>query len=301
MVEQEKFKSGFVAIIGRPNVGKSTLLNQLVGRKVAIMSDKPQTTRHKIHSIINRDDAQIIFLDTPGIHKPKHKLGEYMVEVALGTLKEVDVILFLVEPRLPGPGDEYIINQLQEVKTPVILVINKIDLLESKVELLPLIDVYRQKYNFAEIIPVSALKPENLERLMDLVVSYLPYGPKYYPDDMITDRPEQFIMAELIREKILHLTSQEVPHGVAVVVEEVEPRSEQLVYVRAVIYTEKESHKAILIGKGGRMLKEIGRRAREEMELLLGSKIYLDLWVKVKEDWRNQELYLKNFGYANRD
>ncbi|MBE3585547.1 MAG: GTPase Era [Thermoanaerobacter sp.] len=301
MVEQEKFKSGFVAIIGRPNVGKSTLLNQLVGRKVAIMSDKPQTTRHKIHSIINRDDAQIIFLDTPGIHKPKHKLGEYMVEVALGTLKEVDVILFLVEPRLPGPGDEYIINQLQEVKTPVILVINKIDLLEGKVELLPLIDVYRQKYNFAEIIPVSALKPENLERLMDLVVSYLPYGPKYYPDDMITDRPEQFIMAELIREKILHLTSQEVPHGVAVVVEEVEPRSEQLVYVRAVIYTEKESHKAILIGKGGRMLKEIGRRAREEMELLLGSKIYLDLWVKVKEDWRNQELYLKNFGYANRD
>lgn len=300
-MEQEKFKSGFVAIIGRPNVGKSTLLNQLVGRKVAIMSDKPQTTRHKIHSIINRDDAQIIFLDTPGIHKPKHKLGEYMVEVALGTLKEVDVILFLVEPRLPGPGDEYIINQLQEVKTPVILVINKIDLLESKVELLPLIDVYRQKYNFAEIIPVSALKPENLECLMDLVVSYLPYGPKYYPDDMITDRPEQFIMAELIREKILHLTSQEVPHGVAVVVEEVEPRSEQLVYVRAVIYTEKESHKAILIGKGGRMLKEIGRRAREEMELLLGSKIYLDLWVKVKEDWRNQELYLKNFGYANRD
>ncbi|MCS5696182.1 GTPase Era [Desulfofundulus thermocisternus] len=300
-MEQEKFKSGFVAIIGRPNVGKSTLLNQLVGRKVAIMSDKPQTTRHKIHSIINRDDAQVIFLDTPGIHKPKHKLGEYMVEVALGTLKEVDVILFLVEPRLPGPGDEYIINQLQEVKTPVILVINKIDLLESKVELLPLIDVYRQKYNFAEIIPVSALKPENLECLMDLVVSYLPYGPKYYPDDMITDRPEQFIMAELIREKILHLTSQEVPHGVAVVVEEVEPRSEQLVYVRAVIYTEKESHKAILIGKGGRMLKEIGRRAREEMELLLGSKIYLDLWVKVKEDWRNQELYLKNFGYANRD
>ncbi|WP_034634183.1 GTPase Era [Desulfofundulus thermocisternus] len=301
MVEQEKFKSGFVAIIGRPNVGKSTLLNQLVGRKVAIMSDKPQTTRHKIHSIINRDDAQIIFLDTPGIHKPKHKLGEYMVEVALGTLKEVDVILFLVEPRLPGPGDEYIINQLREVTTPVILVINKIDLLDNKAELLPLIDVFRQKYNFAEIVPVSALKPENLERLMDLVVSYLPYGPKYYPDDMITDRPEQFIMAELIREKVLHLTSQEVPHGVAVVVEEVEPRSEQLVYVRAVIYTEKESHKAILIGKGGRMLKEIGRLAREEMELLLGSKIYLDLWVKVKEDWRNQDLYLKNFGYSNRD
>ncbi|RKO66241.1 GTPase Era [Desulfofundulus salinus] len=301
MVEQEKFKSGFVAIIGRPNVGKSTLLNQLVGHKVAIMSDKPQTTRHKIHSIITRDDAQIIFLDTPGIHKPRHKLGEYMVEVALGALREVDVILFLVEPQLPGPGDEYIINQLREVTTPVILVINKIDLLDNKAELLPLIDVFREKYNFAEIIPVSALKPENLDRLVELVVSYLPYGPKYYPDNMVTDRPEQFIMAELIREKVLHLTSQEVPHGVAVVVEEVEPRSDQLLYVRAVIYTEKESHKAILIGKGGRMLKEIGRLAREEMELLLGSKIYLDLWVKVKEDWRNQDLYLRNFGYAGRD
>ncbi|SHI32638.1 GTP-binding protein Era [Desulfofundulus thermosubterraneus DSM 16057] len=300
-MEQEKFKSGFVAIIGRPNVGKSTLLNQLVGHKVAIMSDKPQTTRHKIHSIITRDDAQIIFLDTPGIHKPRHKLGEYMVEVALGALKEVDVILFLVEPQLPGPGDEYIINQLREVTTPVILVINKIDLLENKAELLPLIDVFRQKYNFAEIVPVSALKPENLDHLVELVVSYLPYGPKYYPDNMVTDRPEQFIMAELIREKVLHLTTQEVPHGVAVVVEEIEPRSDQLLYVRAVIYTEKESHKAILIGKGGRMLKEIGRLAREEMELLLGSKIYLDLWVKVKEDWRNQDLYLRNFGYAGRD
>ncbi len=300
-MEQEKFKSGFVAIIGRPNVGKSTLLNQLVGHKVAIMSDKPQTTRHKIHSIITRDDAQIIFLDTPGIHKPRHKLGEYMVEVALGALREVDVILFLVEPQLPGPGDEYIINQLREVTTPVILVINKIDLLDNKAELLPLIDVFSQKYNFAEIVPVSALKPENLDRLVELVVSYLPYGPKYYPDNMVTDRPEQFIMAELIREKVLHLTSQEVPHGVAVVVEEVEPRSDQLVYVRAVIYTEKESHKAILIGRGGRMLKEIGRLAREEMELLLGSKIYLDLWVKVKEDWRNQDLYLRNFGYSERD
>ncbi|WP_307401701.1 GTPase Era [Desulfofundulus luciae] len=301
MVEQEKFKSGFVAIIGRPNVGKSTLLNQLVGHKVAIMSDKPQTTRHKIHSIITRDDAQIIFLDTPGIHKPRHKLGEYMVEVALGALREVDVILFLVEPQLPGPGDEYIINQLREVTTPVILVINKIDLLDNKAELLPLIDVFSQKYNFAEIIPVSALKPENLDRLVELVVSYLPSGPKYYPDNMVTDRPEQFIMAELIREKVLHLTAQEVPHGVTVVVEEVEPRSDQLLYVRAVIYTEKESHKAILIGKGGRMLKEIGRLAREEMELLLGSKIYLDLWVKVKEDWRNQDLYLRNFGYTDRD
>ncbi|MDQ0286490.1 GTP-binding protein Era [Desulfofundulus luciae] len=300
-MEQEKFKSGFVAIIGRPNVGKSTLLNQLVGHKVAIMSDKPQTTRHKIHSIITRDDAQIIFLDTPGIHKPRHKLGEYMVEVALGALREVDVILFLVEPQLPGPGDEYIINQLREVTTPVILVINKIDLLDNKAELLPLIDVFSQKYNFAEIIPVSALKPENLDRLVELVVSYLPSGPKYYPDNMVTDRPEQFIMAELIREKVLHLTAQEVPHGVTVVVEEVEPRSDQLLYVRAVIYTEKESHKAILIGKGGRMLKEIGRLAREEMELLLGSKIYLDLWVKVKEDWRNQDLYLRNFGYTDRD
>ncbi|HHW43422.1 GTPase Era [Desulfofundulus thermobenzoicus] len=295
---QEQFRSGFVALVGRPNVGKSTLLNRLVGQKVAIMSDKPQTTRHKIHSVVTRADAQVVFLDTPGIHKPKHKLGEYMVDVALSALREVDVVLFLVEATAPGPGDEYIINQLREIKTPVFLVINKIDLLGNKNELLPLIDQFRQKFSFAEIVPVSALEGENLERLFNLVVSYLPFGPQYYPDEMITDRPERFIMAELIREKVLHLTNQEVPHAVAVVVEEVEKRSAQLVYVRAVIYAERESQKAILIGKGGRMLREVGRLAREEMEALLGSKIYLDLWVKVKPDWRNRDPYLKDFGYT---
>ncbi|WP_027717895.1 GTPase Era [Desulfovirgula thermocuniculi] len=297
-MEEGKFKSGFVTIIGRPNVGKSTLLNQLVGQKVAIMSDKPQTTRHKIHSIITREDAQVIFLDTPGIHKPRHKLGEYMVEVALGTLKEVDLILFLVEPQPPGPGDEFIIAQLREVQTPVFLVINKIDLLKKKTELLPVIDAYRGKYNFAEYIPISALERDNLDKLVDLVVSYLPYGPKYYPEDMVTDRPERFIMAELIREKVLHLTSQEVPHGVAVVVEEVERRSPRLTYVRATVYVDKESHKAILIGRGGRMLKEIGKLAREEMEALFGSQIYLDLWVKARPGWRDHDLYLRNFGYV---
>lgn len=297
----EDFKSGFVALVGRPNVGKSTLLNRLVGQKVAIISDKPQTTRNKIHSVVTRPDAQIIFLDTPGIHKPKHKLGEYMVEVALGALREVDVVLFLVEAKTPGSGDEYIINQLREVNTPVFLVINKIDLLEDKDKLLPIIDIFRHKYNFTEIVPVSALEGENLERLLNLVVSYLPPGPKYYPDDMITDRPERFIMAELIREKVLQLTIQEVPHAVAVVVEEIEPRSQDLVYARAVIYTERESQKGILIGKGGHMLKEVGRLAREEMEALLGTRIFLDLWVKVKPDWRNRDLYLRNFGYTGLD
>lgn len=297
----EDFKSGFVALVGRPNVGKSTLLNRLVGQKVAIISDKPQTTRNKIHSVVTRPDAQIIFLDTPGIHKPKHKLGEYMVEVALGALREVDVVLFLVEAKTPGSGDKYIINQLREVNTPVFLVINKIDLLEDKDKLLPIIDIFRHKYNFTEIVPVSALEGENLERLLNLVVSYLPPGPKYYPDDMITDRPERFIMAELIREKVFQLTIQEVPYAVAVVVEEIEPRSQDLVYARAVIYTERESQKGILIGKGGHMLKEVGRLAREEMEALLGTRIFLDLWVKVKPDWRNRDLYLRNFGYTGLD
>ena len=286
-------------MIGRPNVGKSTLLNGLVGQKVAIMSDKPQTTRHKIHSVVTREDAQIIFLDTPGIHRPRHRLGEYMVEVALGALREVDVVCFLVETKEPGPGDEYIIGQLRDLNTPVFLVLNKIDLVE-KDALLPLIEIYRRKYNFAEIIPVSALTGENLPRLMDVVVGYLPPGPKYYPDDMVTDRPERFIMAELIREKVLHLTSQEVPHSVAVVVEEVEEKKNGLVLVRAVIYTERESQKRILIGRGGQMLKEVGRRAREEMEALLGSRIFLDLWVKVRPDWRNRASALQDFGYTLR-
>ncbi len=297
MTVKDSFKSGFAAIVGRPNVGKSTLLNRLVGQKIAIVSDKPQTTRHKIHSVITREEAQLVLLDTPGIHKPKHRLGEYMVEVALGTLKEVDVILFVVEAETPGPGDTFILEQMKKVTTPVLLVINKIDRV-AKHDLLPLIESYRQLYDFKEIVPVSALNGENVERLTDLMVNYLPVGPKYYPDDMVTDRPERFIMAELIREKVLHLTSQEVPHSVAVVVEEVEERSNGMVAVRAVIYTERDSQKGILIGKGGAMLKRVGQQAREEMEALFGSKFFLDLWVKVKSDWRNKDSYIRNFGYT---
>ncbi|MGQ9556927.1 MAG: GTPase Era [Desulfurispora sp.] len=296
-MQSEGYKSGFVAIVGRPNVGKSTLLNRLVGQKVAIMSDKPQTTRHRIHSVITRPDAQIVLMDTPGIHKPKHKLGQYMVDVALNTLREVDVVLFLVEAERPGPGDQYIIEQLRQIKTPIILVINKIDLV-SRQDLLPLIEAFRTTLDYREIVPLSALTGENVATLPDLLVRYLPEGPKYYPDDMITDRPERFIMAELIREKVLHLTFQEVPHSVAVVVENVERRRDDLVAVDAVIYTERDSQKAILIGKGGQMLKKIGQLAREEMEALFGNKFFLQLWVKVKEDWRNRENIIRQFGYT---
>ncbi|MCL6634698.1 MAG: GTPase Era [Peptococcaceae bacterium] len=299
--EKRDFKSGFVAIIGRTNVGKSTLLNRLVGRKVAIMSDKPQTTRNKILCVLTRDDAQIIFLDTPGFHKPRHRLGEHLVQVALKTLKEVDAVLFLVEAgQPPGPGDHFIVKQFAGLTTPVLLVINKIDLVRRD-ELLPLIESYSRLYKFAEIVPVSALTGENLPRLLDAVTVYLPAGPQYYPEEMITDRPESFIMAELIREKILHLTSQEVPHSVAVVIEELQERPNGVVAVRAVVYTEKESQKGILIGKGGQMLKKIGQLAREEMENLLGSKVYLELWVKVRPDWRNKEAQLRNLGYSDRE
>ncbi|MFZ5596849.1 MAG: GTPase Era [Bacillota bacterium] len=291
-------KSGFVALVGRPNVGKSTLMNRLVGRKVAIMSDKPQTTRHKIHSILNRDDSQVVFLDTPGIHKPRHRLGEHMVDLALKVLGEVDIILFMVEAVEPGTGDRYIIEQFRGISTPVFLVMNKIDLL-PKGGILPLIESYRHLYGFREIIPVSALTGENTDRLTELIVSYLLAGPRYYPEGMITDRPESFIMSEIIREKVLQLTSQEVPHSVTVVVEDIVKKSGGLVVVNAVIYTERDSQKGILIGKNGGMLKEVGKRAREEMESLFGSRIFLELWVKVKSDWRNNEKQLRNFGYLS--
>ncbi len=297
----EGYRSGFVALVGRPNVGKSTLLNKLVGQKVAIMSDKPQTTRHKIHSVLSRNDAQIVFLDTPGIHKPRHKLGEYMVDVALGALKEVDVVLFLVEATgLPGSGDRYIAEQLQGIQTPVFLMINKIDLVKKEA-VLGLINSYKDLLPFAEVIPVSALAGENVDRLIDTIIRYLPEGPRYYPADMVTDRPERFIMAEIIREKVLQLTSEEVPHSVAVVVEQIQERNNGVVAVNAVIYTERDSQKAILIGKGGSMLKEVGRRAREEIENLLGSKVYLELWVKVKKDWRNKMADLRNFGFMEEE
>lgn len=291
------YKSGFVALVGRTNVGKSTLMNQLIGKKVAIMSDKAQTTRHKIHSVLTRENAQVVFLDTPGIHKPKHKLGEHLVEVALGTLKEVDIVLFLTEANNPpGAGDRYILEQLKGIKTPVFLVLNKIDLI-SKEELIEMIAQYKDLYSFAEIIPVSALKGENTARLTEVLIDYLPEGPQYYPEGVITDRPESFIMSELIREKVLHLTSEEVPHSVTVVIDHLAERPNDLVEVHATIYTERDSQKGILIGKGGSMLKKIGQLAREEMERLLGSRVYLKLWVKVKKDWRNQINQLKNFGY----
>ncbi|MFZ5645437.1 MAG: GTPase Era [Bacillota bacterium] len=299
MASDEKFKSGFVAIVGRPNVGKSTLVNRLVGQKVAIMSDKPQTTRHKIHSVLNRNNAQVVFLDTPGIHKPKHRLGEHMVDLALSALKEVDVIMFLTEAQEPGIGDKYIIEQFgNNVRTPVILVLNKIDLV-NKGDLLSYIESFRHLYDFKEIIPVSALSGDNTDRLVDTLLGYLPEGPRYYPENMITDKPESFIMSEIIREKVLHLTSQEIPHAVTVDVEEINRRPNDVVAIRAVIYTERESQKGILIGKNGGMLKEVGKRAREEMEALFGSRFYLELWVKVKSDWRNKENYLKNFGYLS--
>lgn len=296
MKAEGRFRSGFAALVGRPNVGKSTLINRLVGRKVAIISDKPQTTRHKIHSVLTRDDAQVVFLDTPGIHKPRHRLGRHMVDLALGALKEVDAILFLCEAEEPGSGDKYIIDQFREISTPVILVLNKIDLVPRK-DILPLIETYRHLYPFREIVPASALTGENVDGLTELFIGYLPDGPMYYPEGMVTDKPERFIMAEIIREKVLHLTSQEVPHSVTVEVEDVQEKPNNLVAVRAVIYTERDSQKGILIGKNGGMLKEVGRRAREDMEALFGSRIYLDLWVKVKADWRNNEKYLRSFGF----
>lgn len=293
------YKSGFVAIIGRPNVGKSTLMNQIVGQKVAIMSDKPQTTRNKIRAVYTSEEGQIVFLDTPGVHKPKSKLGDYMNKMVETALREVDVILFLVDASEKlGPGDEFIIEKLKQVKTPVYLVINKIDKVHPD-DLLPFIDRYKDLYDFAHIVPVSALSGSNVNRLMDQLVAELPEGPQYYPDDQITDHPERFVVAELIREKVLHLTREEIPHSIAVVIEQMKPRDERktLIDIYATIYTERPTQKGILVGKQGAMMKEIGRLAREDIERLLGTKVYLNLWIKVKKDWRNQENLFRNFGF----
>ncbi|MDA8235984.1 MAG: GTPase Era [Clostridia bacterium] len=296
-----KFKSGFAAIIGRPNVGKSTLLNQVMGQKIAIMSDKPQTTRNKIRSVLTREEAQVVFIDTPGIHKPQHKLGELMVEAARSAFQEVDVVLFVVEATSPpGAGDRFIMEKLKGIKTPVFLVINKVDLV-AKEALLPLIAQFQEELEFAEVIPVSAATGENVDRLLDVLVEKLPEGPKYYPDDMVTDQPERFVMAELIREKALHHTREEIPHAIAVEVEEVKERANDTVFVKATIYVERESQKGIIVGKGGAMLKTIGQLARQDIENLLGSKVFLDLWVKVKKDWRNREFFLRNFGFREEE
>ncbi|MFT9848660.1 GTPase Era [Aneurinibacillus sp. REN35] len=302
-MDNAEYKSGFVAIIGRPNVGKSTLMNHIVGQKVAIMSDKPQTTRNKIRAVYTSEEGQIIFLDTPGVHKPKSKLGNYMNRMVENALREVDVILFLVDAAEKlGPGDEYIIEKLKEVKTPVYLVINKIDKVHPE-ELLPFIDRYKELYPFEEIVPVSALQGNNVQRLMEQLMSKLPEGPQYYPEDQITDHPERFVVSELIREKILHLTREEVPHSIAVVIEQMKPReeNEHLIDIYATIYTERPTQKGILVGKQGSMMKEIGMRAREDIERLLGTKVYLNLWIKVKKDWRNQENLFKNLGFQDNE
>lgn len=297
-MNKEGYKSGFVSIVGRPNVGKSTFLNRVIGQKIAIMSDKPQTTRNKIQGVYTTDDAQIIFIDTPGMHKPKHKLGDFMMKVALNALREVDLILFMINAEEGfGRGDAFIIEQLKAVNTPVFLVINKIDKVHPN-DLLPLIDQYKDLYPFAEIIPISALQGNNIETLVEQIKKYLPEGPQYYPPDQITDHPERFIIAELIREKALHLTREEVPHSIAVVVETIERREDSdTVYVGAVIIVERDSQKGIIIGKQGRMLKEIGQRARMDIEALLGSKVFLELWVKVQKDWRNRLAQLRDFGF----
>ena len=295
---QKTHYSGFVAVVGRPNVGKSTLVNSLIGEKIAIMSDRPQTTRNKIMCILNTDNAQIMFLDTPGIHKPQHKLGEYMVRSAESTLHEVDVILFVVDVNeKKGAGDDYIIEQLKKVKTPVILVANKIDKLADKGQLFPIISSYTKSFDFTAVVPTSALTDNEFKALLGEIVKHLPEGPQYFPEDMITDQPERVIAAEMIREKVLKLTRDEVPHSIAVEIEEMKTRTNDDLYIRAVIYVERESQKGIVIGAKGSLLKLIGRQAREDIENLLGNKVYLDLWVKVKSDWRNRENVLRQFGY----
>ncbi|WP_068674329.1 GTPase Era [Oceanobacillus sp. Castelsardo] len=298
-MENNNYKSGFIAIIGRPNVGKSTFLNRVIGQKIAIMSDKPQTTRNKIQGVLTTNDSQIIFIDTPGIHKPKHRLGDFMVQVAENTLNEVDAVIFMINAKEGyGRGDQFIMDLLQKAKTPVFLIINKIDLVHPD-DLFPLIDEYKDKVDFEEIIPISALQGNNVTHLLDVLKSHLPEGPQYYPEEQITDHPERFIITELIREKVLELTREEIPHSIAVVMENLEKRESNAVFIQATIVTERKTQKGILIGKQGSMLKEIGKKARKDIEALLGSKVYLELWVKVKKDWRNKQSQLHEFGFRS--
>ncbi len=292
------YKSGFISIIGRPNVGKSTFLNRVIGQKIAIMSDKPQTTRNKVQGVLTTDQSQMIFIDTPGIHKPKHKLGDFMMKIAQNTLKEVDIILFMVnvEEGL-GKGDQFIIEKLKGVKTPVFLILNKIDQIHPD-ELLPIIQKYNELYPFAATVPISALEGNNVEHLLELIQENLPEGPQFYPADQITDHPERFIVSELIREKVLHLTREEIPHSIAVVIDKMERKDDKnLIDVLATIIVERDSQKGIIIGKQGSMLKEVGKRSRMDIENLLGSKVYLELWVKVQKDWRNRASNLRDYGF----
>ncbi len=296
----DQYKSGFAALIGRPNVGKSTLMNCLIGQKIAITSSKPQTTRNRIQTVYTSKEGQIVFVDTPGIHKAKNRLGDYMVNVAQRSLKEVDVILWLVEPsNFIGAGERHIIEQLQKIHVPVMLVINKIDTVKKE-ELFGFIDTYRKELDFAEIVPVSALKNDNTKELIKCIMQYLPYGPAFYDEDTVTDQPQRQIVAELIREKALRCLEEEIPHGIAVTIERMKWRG-RIVDIDATIICEKDSHKGIIIGRQGSMLKKIGSSARWDIEDLLESKVNLQLWVKVKKDWRDSDFLLKNFGYNQKD
>ncbi len=298
-MESQK-KAGFAAIIGRPNVGKSTLMNRIIGQKIAITSNKPQTTRNKIQTVYTCEEGQVVFVDTPGIHKSKNKLGDYMVNVAQHSLKEVDVVLWLVEPTtFIGAGEKHIIEELKKCTTPVILVINKLDTIKKE-EILKIIDAYRKEYDFEEIIPVSAIKGKNIEELLTSLMKYLPYGVPFYDEDTITDQPERQIVSELIREKVLRCMNDEIPHGVAVAIDSMK-FEKKICRIEATIVCEKDSHKGIIIGKQGVMLKKIGSLARPEIEDMLEMKVFLQLWVKVKKDWRDSDFLLKNFGYNPKD
>lgn len=297
----KSFKSGFVAIVGRPNVGKSTFMNYVLGQKIAIMSDKAQTTRNKIQGVYTKEDAQIVFLDTPGIHKPKHELGEFMVKSAYSALKEVDAVLFMVNvSEKRGPGDDFIIEKLKGIKTPIFLVLNKIDLVTPEV-LLERVESYKDALDFAGVFPISVLQGNNVNELMAGLINALPEGPQYYPADQITDHPEYFVVSELIREKILQLTQEEIPHSVAVTVDKMQKDEFDKVHVYANIIVERKSQKGIIIGKGGRLLKEIGTRSRRDIQQLLGNKVYLELWVKVEKDWRKRKSNLQEYGYRETD
>ena len=299
MENNKEFRSGFVALVGRPNAGKSTLMNYMVGQKVAIMSDKPQTTRNKIMGIVNTENSQTIFIDTPGIHKPRHRLGEIMVRAAESTLSEVDVVVWVVDcSQKLGTGDEFVAERLSKIKTPVILALNKIDLL-SKEALLPLLQKYSELKDFVAVVPISAKTGENVEGFSSEIQKRLKKGPRYFPEDMVTDQPERLIMAELIREKVLDLTREEIPHAIGVDMEEITLRPNGDIYARGIIYVERESQKGIVIGKKGAILKEVGQKARIDMEALLGNKVFLDLWVKVKKDWRNSNKAIQQLGVSH--
>ena len=299
MTSEKGFKSGFVAVVGRPNVGKSTLINALIDDKIVIVSDKAQTTRNRIVCVYTDEKKQIVFMDTPGIHKPKHKLGEFMVDQAVDSLREVEAVLFVVaanEKR--GPGDNFVIEQLRKVNVPVFLIVNKIDTMEKQ-DLLEAIVSYENSYPFEAVVPISAKEKDNIEEVVNLLEKHLPEGPKYFPDDMITDQPERLIISDIVREKILLQTHDEIPHAIAVDVDEMKTRDDGTTYIRATIYVERDSQKGIIIGKQGSMLKLIGKQARADIERLLATKVFLDVWVKVKKDWRNKSGMLSELGYRN--